>query len=291
MFAELFSIIAPVIICAAIGFLWARSGQPYDTDLVGSLVTNIGAPCLVFSSLLRITVDPRDLGLMAGMALAALGVSAVIGGGALKAAGLSGRAFLPPLVFANNGNMGLPLALLAFGETGLALAIAYFATVVVIHFTIGVGYVSGAASPSALLRIPVLYAVAAALAFMITGARAPSWLTNTTGLLGDMTIPLMLITLGVSLSLLRVSGIGRSICLSALRLVMGFSVGVGLAWVFDLEGAARGVVILQSSMPVAVFNYLFAQRYDRSPEEVAGVVVVSTALSFLSLPFLLWFVL
>ena len=291
MFAELFSIIAPVIICAAIGFLWAHLGKPYDTDLVSSLMTNIGAPCLVFSSLLRVTVDPADLVLMAGMALMALGMFAVFGGGALKVAGLSGRAFLPPLVFANNGNMGLPLALLAFGETGLALAIAYFTTVVVIHFTIGVGYVSGAASLTAMLRIPVLYAVAAALAFMVTGTRVPSWLTNTTGLLGDMTIPLMLITLGVSLSLLRVSGIATALSLSALRLVMGFCVGVGLAWAFDLEGAARGVVILQSSMPVAVFNYLFAQRYDRSPDVVAGLVVVSTALSFLSLPFLLWFVL
>ncbi len=291
MFAELFSIIAPVFICAGIGFLWARSGQPYDTVLVSSLITNIGAPCLVFSSLLRITVGPADLGLMAGLALAALGLSAVIGGGALKAAGLSRRAFLPPLVFANTGNMGLPLALLAFGETGLALAIAYFTTVVVIHFTIGVGYVSGAASPTALLRIPVLYAVAAALAFMFTGYRAPSWLTNTTGLLGEMTIPLMLITLGVSLSLLRVSGIVRALGLSLLRLVMGFAVGVALAWAFDLEGVARGVVILQSSMPVAVFNYLFAQRYGRLPEEVAGVVVVSTALSFLTLPILMWFVL
>lgn len=291
MFADLFSVIAPVMICAGIGFLWARLGKPFDTVLVSSLMTNIGAPCLVFSSLLRITVEPADLGLMAGLALAVLAVTSLIGGGVLKAAGLSGRAFLPPLIFANTGNMGLPLCLLAFGETGLALAITYFTTVVVIHFTIGVGYVSGAASLSSLLRIPVLYAVAAALAFMVTGTQAPSWLINTTGLLGDMTIPLMLITLGVSLSLLRVSGMGRSIGLSALRLAMGFSVGVGLAWAFDLEGAARGVLILQSSMPVAVFNYLFAQRYDRSPEEVAGVVVVSTALSFLTLPFLLWFVL
>jgi predicted permease len=259
--------------------------------MVGSLMTNISAPCLVFSSLLRITVEPRDLVLMAGLALAVLGLSTVFAGGALKVAGLSGRAFLPPMIFANTGNMGLPLCLLAFGETGLALAVTYFTTVVIIHFTIGVGYVSGAASFTALLRIPVLYAVAAAIAFMVTGTRAPAWLTNTTGLLGDMTIPLMLITLGVSLSLLRVSGMARAFSLSALRLVMGFTVGVGLAWAFDLEGAARGVLILQSSMPVAVFNYLFAQRYARSPEEVAGMVVVSTALSFLSLPFLLWFVL
>ena len=291
MFSDLFSIIAPVVICAGIGFLWARLGHSYDTVLVSSLMTNIGAPCLVFSSLLGITVAPADLGQMVGMALAGLGVSALIGGGVLKAAGLSGRAFLAPIIFANTGNMGLPLCLLAFGEKGLALAVTYFTTIVVIHFTIGVGYVSGAASFSALLRIPVLYAVAAALVFIVTGLQAPSWLVKTTGLLGDMTIPLMLITLGVSLSLLKVSGMATAFSLSALRLIMGFSVGVGLSWAFDLEGAVKGVVILQSSMPVAVFNYLFAQRYDRSPEQVAGLVVVSTALSFLSLPFLLWFVL
>jgi predicted permease len=140
-------------------------------------------------------------------------------------------------------------------------------------------------------RVPLLYALPPALAFMFTGAKPPAWLNATTELIGLMTIPLMLITLGVSLAKLAVASLPRSFGLSVLRLLLGFALGVAVAHLFRLEGAARGVLIVQSSMPVAVFNYLFAQRYRRAPEEVAGLVVISTALSFLTLPMLLWFVL
>jgi hypothetical protein len=150
---------------------------------------------------------------------------------------------------------------------------------------------SGHLSLSMLARVPLLYALPPALAFMFTGAKPPAWLNATTELIGLMTIPLMLITLGVSLAKLAVASLPRSLGLSVLRLLLGFALGVGVAYLFRLEGAARGVLIVQSSMPVAVFNYLFAQRYRRAPEEVAGLVVISTAMSFLTLPMLLWFVL
>jgi predicted permease len=101
----------------------------------------------------------------------------------------------------------------------------------------------------------------------------------------------MLIAMGVSLARFRITSAGRSVLIAALRLGMGFVVGVGVAELFGLTGVMRGVTILQSAMPVAVFSYLFAVRYNRSPEEVAGTVVISTLLSFASLPALLWYVL
>ena len=97
----------------------------------------------------------------------------------------------------------------------------------------------------------------------------------------------MLMALGVSLATLKVRSIPRSVLLSVARLVMGFCIGFAMAEAFGLTGAARGVLILQSSMPVAVMNFLFASRYDRAPEEVAGMIVVSTVISFATLPLLL----
>ena len=102
---------------------------------------------------------------------------------------------------------------------------------------------------------------------------------------------MMLIALGVSLSRLKVTSLRRSLGLALLQLVMGFLVALGMASAFDLDPIARGVLVVQGSMPSAVFNYLFAQRYNTAPEEVAGIVVMSTAFSFVLLPFLLWFVL
>jgi predicted permease len=291
MIADLFTIIAPVLIAAGIGFGWGRFGRDFDGEFVTALVTGVGAPCLIFHTLANLSVGADEFLTMVGAGVVVLSLSAGIGTVVLRTARLPVRAFLPSLVFANTGNMGLPLSSLAFGEAGLALAIGIFALSAVGQFTAGVAISSGSLSLSMFARVPLLYALPPALAFMFTGAKPPAWLNATTELIGLMTIPLMLITLGVSLAKLAVASLPRSFGLSVLRLLLGFALGVAVAHLFRLEGAARGVLIVQSSMPVAVFNYLFAQRYRRAPEEVAGLVVISTALSFLTLPMLLWFVL
>ncbi len=291
MFGELFSIIAPLLVCAGIGYGWAKTGRGYDVELVTTLVTNIGVPCLVFHTLSNLTVDAAAFGTMVVATVAALAVSLAVGALILRLTGLSRRAFLPALTFPNTGNMGLPLNYLAFGDVGLGLAIAVFTVYATTQFTLGVALASGKASLRSLARVPVLYALPPALAFMLTGTTPPRWISTTTDILGGIVIPMMLITLGISLARLGVKSIPRSLGLSVLRLAMGFAIGVGIAYGLGLEGASRGVLIIQSTMPVAVFNYLFALRYKTAPEEVAGMVVISTVLSFLTLPPLLWFVL
>jgi predicted permease len=138
-----------------------------------------------------------------------------------------------------------------------------------------------------MLLTPVVHAVVLALLLQGMGLGIPRWVENTTMLLGNCAVPLMLVSLGVALARLRVAGLGRAVALSAMRLGLGFGVGLAVVWAMDLEGAVRGVVLLESSMPVAVFNYLWAVRYGNAPEEVAGMVLGSTALSFLTLPLLL----
>jgi len=290
MLTELINVIAPVFVCAAIGFIWKRQGRPFDIDLISTIAVYIGTPCLAFYTLTSANLDPDSFNIMALAAVVTMVAFVVLYVPILKIAGLSQRAFLPALTFANVGNMGLPLSLLAFGEQGLALAVTYYAVNVVIMFSFGIAVAAGAANWRALLRIPVIYAIAAAVAFLYTGTQPPVWISNTTRILGELTIPLMLILLGVSLAGLGVQSLSRSAILSILRLVSGFAVGWATAEIFGMEGAARGVLILQCAMPVAVFNYLFALQYDNQPEEVAGTVVLSTALSFLTLPALLWYV-
>jgi predicted permease len=159
------------------------------------------------------------------------------------------------------------------------------------HFTIGIWLVSGSPSPAFLLKTPIIYSLIIAFAFMLTETVPPKWALNTTQLLGNLGIPMMLLTLGVSLARLRVIGLGRGIALSVLRLLMGLAIGVAVAALFGLEGVARGVLILDCAMPVAVFNYIMAERYGRGSSEVASMVVISTALSFATLPLLLLIIL
>lgn len=291
MFEQLVSIIAPVLICAVIGYGWAYKGRPFDTEMVTHLVTAVGVPCLVFTTLVNVDIDLDALGRMAGATFAAVGLMGVVGAVILKLWGQSVRAFLPSMVFPNTGNMGLPLAMLAFGPEGMALAVAYFTVCIIFQFTLGVALSAGVVSVQALLRVPTIYAMASALAFKFWDLSVPAWAANTIEILSGFTIPLMLITLGISLQQLKVGQFLKSSVVAVVRLLLGFGAAMGIGLLMGFDGPMMGVLILQSTMPVAVFNYLFAKRYETEPEAVAGAVVLSTVMSFATLPILMWYIL
>jgi len=289
--ADIATVIAPIFICAGIGFLWGKLGKPFSTEMVTEIGLNIGIPCLIFSTLTRLNVSAAAFAETAGAYIAATALFLAIGAGVLRIAGLPLATFLPGQAFCNNGNMGLPLCLFAFGEPGLAFAISIFVISSLGSFTVGLGIYSGRASWRALIFNPIIIGVAISLVFMIARWQPPQFVANTVQILGGVAIPLMLVSLGVAIARLKVGGLRRAVALAVLRLVMGFSVGAGIATAIGLTGPAHGVLVLQAAMPIAVNNYLLAQRYGRAPEEVAGTVVISTALSFATLPLLLWLVL
>jgi predicted permease len=287
LMSDLFAIIAPVFAGAGLGYLWGRLGRPFDHQMVTELSTQLATPCLVFATLTRLDVTTQAFAEIALAAFLSYALMGALGAAALLAVRQPFHSYLPSLMFGNIGNMGLPLCLFAYGNAGLALAIAVFAVGAVLQFTFGVWIAAGKGSARELLRTPILYTVAAALAFMLAGVKPPLWLANSAKLIGDLMIPLMLLALGVSLASLRVASMGRAVGFSVLRLLGGFACGLAVAWAMGLEGPARGVLIVQSTMPVAVFNYLFAKAYNRRPDEVAGIVLISTAISFATLPLLL----
>jgi predicted permease len=288
---ELFAIIAPILICAGLGYAWAVKGPEYPVEFVTRAVMNIGAPCLIISSFSK---SGTEIGRLADVSLAILAVMAVmliIGLVLTRLLGLPKSTFMPSLLFGNIGNMGLPLCLFAFGQTGLTLGLAIFLLVFSLHMSLGIAIVAGKGNLASLFRQPVLWATLIAVLLVTMGWQLPAWLDNTTRLLGGFTIPLMLITLGVSLASLKISEWKFSLLFSATRVLGGFLVAIIVASVLGLDRVERGVLILQSSMPVAVFNYLLAVRYGKSPGEVAGMVVLSTLMAFLLLPFIVNFVL
>lgn len=291
MFGDLIAVLAPVFITAGIGFAWIKAGRELDTKPLTPVIVFIGSPCLIFSTILNSGVTLEALAQIAGISFLAHAAAAALAAPILRLMGLDLRVFLPSLTLPNTGNMGLPLCLFAFGEIGLALGIAYFTVSSVLQFTAGVAMAAGGMSLRRFLQTPHIYAVAAAVLMLSLDLTPPLWAANTVELIGQFTIPLMLLFLGVSLAKLKVAAVGRAVGLSVLRIGGGLAVGLLLVWAFGLAGPAAGVVLIQASMPVAVFNYLFATYYDNRPEEVAGLVVVSTAFSFMTLPALLYFVL
>lgn len=287
MTAELFAIIAPVFLIAGIGFGWGRLKLPFDTQTVSGVATSIATPALILSTLSGLKVTPAAFTEMLLATVLTLAGFALLGVLVLKGMKMPVRAFLTPVMMSNAGNMGLPLCLFAFGQEGLSLGIAGFAVIAGYHFTFGIATVSGRWSFMAIAKTPVVWASLIGAGLLVLGEPLPAWLNNTLQVLGGLAIPLMLIALGVSLASLEVRSLKDGTIVAFLRLVLGVGIGLAVAELMGLEGAARGVIIIQAAMPVAVFNYLFAATYDQRPGAVAGSVLISTAVSFLTLPLLL----
>jgi predicted permease len=279
--------VAPVLITAAIGFIWIRSGRHFDGATVTPLVAEIGTPVLIVSTLSKTHVAADAFAATALATIVALVVFAAIGIAVLRLGGLKLRTYLPSLAFPNAGNLGLPLSLYAFGHEGLGYAIVFFAICSIAQFTAGQAIAAGTADFRAILRMPLIYAVALGMVLSVFEVQLPAWMSNSLGVLAGVAVPLMLLMLGASLARLRVASLGRALVLSLARISIGATVGIAVTSLLGMTGTARSVFILQSAMPVAVYCYLFAERWKNEPEEVAGLVVVSTLISILTIPILL----
>lgn len=279
------------MICALLGYGWARSGLPFEREFLTRIIMNIGSPCLILNGITGLDVDPQAFGSMLLVSVTILVTCSLIGSVVLMIARKPLRSFLPPVVFGNTGNLGLPLCLFAFGSEGLGLAIAVYLVYSVTQFVFGPLVQGREPAWRTLVKTPMIYAALIGIILLITDTPLPKTLANTIELLGGLAIPLMLLALGYSLASFRVQRPGIALGLAVFRLALGFGVGLGVAELFNLTGAMRGVVIIESAMPLAVFNYLLAARYDRHPQDIAGAILISTLISFLTMPALVLFAL
>ena len=280
-------IVAPVFLLAAVGFGWVKLGFEYRLQFVTRLAMTLAVPCLIFTALVNTTLDPAAL---TTLTLASLVAYAAVSGIVLvlvRVARLNQSTYAAPLTFGNTGNLGLPLALFAFGEIGLEYAVVVFAVMALLSFTYGIWLVAGAGSFTKALKEPLMWATVLGAVFLWQDWKLPTFLDNTLGLIGQMAIPLMLITLGVAVARLSPGGIGRAMVLSLVKL----AICIGCAWVaadwFALDKAAFGILVLQVATPVAVTSYMLAEKYGADAQSVAGLVVVSTLMSIGALPLLL----
>lgn len=282
-------IVAPVFILAIIGFVWVRLGYDFRIEFVTRLAMTLAVPCLIFVALVETTIAPDALATVFFASLAAYAVVTVACYFLVRVSKLEIRTYLAPLIFGNTGNLGLPLALFAFGNEGLGYAVVIFAIMGVYSFTFGVWLVSGGGSILRVIQEPLVGATLLGALFLWQGWKPPTFLSNAIELIGQMAIPLMLITLGVAVARLRPGNVFRAVWLSGAKLFICISASVGIGIWFDLPPVALGVLILQVTTPVAVTSYLLAEKYDADAEPVAGMVVVSTLLSIGFIPLILAF--
>jgi malate permease and related proteins len=286
---EVGRIVAPVFLLAAIGYGWVRRGWAYDVEFVSRLSMTVSIPCLIFMALVRSDVDPRllrDTVLAALVAYLAVGALVWV---LVRGLDLDMATYWAPLTFGNTGNLGLPLALFAFGQAGFDFAVVIFAVMAIFSFTFGVWVVAGGGNPVTAVREPLVWGTVLGSLFLFMGWTVPAWAGAALDLVGQMAIPLMLITLGVAITGLQPRAIGRAawLCLAKLAICTAVPLAVGLA--FGLPRVALAVLVLQIATPVAVTSYMLAAKYRARPDEVAGLVVISTLISIVAIPALLSF--
>lgn len=280
-------IVAPVFLLAGIGFAWVKLGFEYRNQFVTRLAMNLAMPCLIFTSLMQTTIEPSALAVLSLATIAVYAAVAVASSLFVRLTGLNRRTYLAPLLIGNTGNLGLPLALFAFGDVGLEYAVIIFAISSIWAFSYGIYLVSGHGSPLKVLREPLVISSLLGALFLWQGWETPRFVTNTLSLIGQMAIPIMLITLGVAVARLNPSGIGKAVWVSLAKLILCFSISWLIAGAFDLDSVAFGVLVLQISTPVAVSAYLIAEKYGADSESVAALVMVSTLMSVAALPAIL----
>lgn len=280
-------IVAPVFILAGVGLVWVKAGFEYRVQFVTRLAMTLSVPCLIFTALMKTEIDPAALAALSYAAAAAYGVLTLAAYVLVKLMRLETRTYLAPLIFGNTGNLGLPLALFAFGETGLSYAVVVFAIMALWSFTFGIWIVAGGGSLTRALKEPLLWATILGGVFLWQGWRTPRWLTNTLELTGQMAIPLMLITLGVAVARLHPGHMARAALLSVVKVALCVGVAWALGRWFALDDVAFAVLVLQIATPVAVTSFLLAEKYGADSDSVAGLVVASTLASVLYLPLIL----
>jgi malate permease and related proteins len=283
----------PVLLCAATGFVVGRTLRP-DIRAASRLAFYIFSPCLVFVSLERIGISGEELG---KLALFTFIVTVVIGGLSFLSGILLGverrlmASMIVSAMFVNSGNYGLAATKFSFGEAALARALVCFVFSTVILYTLGVliSSMGKFSAPQALLKlltVPAFYGLVAAAIVRHGDLHLPVFAARSVTLLGDASIPLMLVILGLQVAEARVWARSRLILIgivSFLQLVATPLVALLMAHWIGLQGACRQAAVLQASMPAAVATTVLAVEYDLDNTLVSGVVVFTTLLSPLTL--------
>jgi len=283
---QIANILAPGMFLAIIGLLWAKKGPAFPLDFVSTLVLNVSMPALLFHTLATSVVPIAALWYMALAALVIHIIFTVIAVLVLKMANKDWRLCITYVV-GNTGNLGLPVCFFAFGEEGLAYAMTFFSVQCILLFSLGDAILAGSASIVRILRSPIIHAIWIGVLVRYLGWQPPEILMQSTQLLGQIVIPLMLITLGVSLASMRATTLHMTVLWSLLRTGLAVIVGFGVAELMGLQGVARGVLIIETVVPVAVFNYLLAVKHGRDASEVSGLILVTHIGAIFYLPLVL----
>ena len=290
MLARLGAILFPVFAIVAVGYFYGRRHRP-EMAVANRLNMDVFVPALVFSAMAE---QSHQIGTLGPLALGALAV--VLGSGlaawpVARWLRVDAKTFVPPMMFNNSGNIGLPVALLAWGEAAMPAAVIMFMVENTLHFSLGLRLLDPNARLLQLWRVPVVAATLLGLAAAFSGIHLWPPLMTAARMLGQISIPLLLFGLGV-----RMTGVSfHDWRIGVAGAVLRPLAGIALAWLavrgLELTGERAAMLIVFGALPPALLNFLFAERYGQEPERVASLVLIGNLAALVFLPVTLFAVL
>lgn len=287
MFSTIAAITLPIFTLVLVGFLYGRRVNP-DLGGANKLVIDVALPVLIFISLSAKTFDPIAALSFTGASILLIFLTGLIAWPLTKFSGATQQAFLPCAMFTNVGPIGIPLIALAYGPEGMATAVVLLVISNILHFTLGVGVMSGKVDWRLVYANPLVWATVLGVASSQFQWVLPEWAHTSCTMIGSVLVPMMLMSLGTRFANSQVAdawvGVQSGVLILLVRLAAVFLV----LWLIPLEGIERGALILFACLPPAVFNFILADKFHVEPNKVASTVIVGNLLSLAFLPLGIW---
>ena len=291
IYIKLFEVLFPVFFVVGIGYYLGKNNPKIDTAFITSFAANIGTPAMVIYAITSTGINFEIFRDYFWYYLLAIGLFALVGIFTLyllKTKDIVRE--LPPLIFPNTGNMGLPICMFAYGSKGLGVSASITSLIILCHFTLGVFLADRKFNLNVILKNPPFYAIIFSAIMLFYGIKMPVFVVNTTEWLMYVTIFLILMSLGIALTRLKIFSLTNALISSFTRMIIGPAIGFFLIFIFNLKGFAAGVLLIQCSMPSAVLNYLVGSIYSpkKIVDSIASTIVVSTLISFVTIPIVVY---
>ena len=294
IYIKLFEVLFPVFFIVGVGYYIGKKDPKIDTKFITNFAANVGTPALILYALniKNISFDIFSnyfwYYLLAITGFFFVGIIFLL---ILKTKDIIRE--LPPFVLPNTGNMGLPICLFAYGSEGLGVAAAISSLIILFHFTLGVFLADRKFNFEVIFKSPPFYTIIISVLLLYYEIELPVFIENTSFLLMYATIFLILMSLGIALTRLKIFSFFKALISSIGRLILGPIIGLSIIYYYELDGFAAGVLLIQCSMPSAILNYLVGSIYSpkKIVDNIASMIVVSTLLSFITIPIVVFFAL
>jgi len=280
--------VIPVFLIILIGYLIGKYKKINIQSMI-DLIVYLAGPCLIFSSISRSDINLTDFFTIALAASGIILTMAFLAFIIFKITKSKKVGLYLPMTIGNTGFLGYPVALFAFGMAGLSRVVVYYTIDSLFLFSIGIYVVHHKNELKEMFKTPLIYSVVIGLLFNLLKISIPEVIFKPIEMIGMITIPLALLTLGYKLAGIKISSAKTAFLASLFKIIGGFLVAIFIVKLFSITGLTKNIIILQAAMPSAVMTMILTAKYRRDASLVASVVLISTLLSIITIPLILWF--